>query len=579
MFIISTIFISSFVCADIQIEDVLPENTIAIVSIKNSEHLADKLEQMGVCETVSQFCDLLKDTDNELDFSVLTEKYEGLIQAFGMDKDDLPDIPSGGIQAGIYPVVDYESGSVTVGILAIADLRDSKWSGIIDTSMTDIAAEMELEIEDVDVSGHSVWMISTTNDSTVGESDLSESDLEHLYVVIKDDHLIAGSDPDEVAAAINVLDGDEEKNTLASNDLYTELRGRTSVDCDIHASVLLTNLADTIMQMDDSGMAMMILPMVKSFFGDVDGFAEAVSFSNSSSTAIDAKYTVYMGEGRNGLLGLISENTADSSIPSYVTEDTLSYSQVQIDMDKVVPFLMKTISANPMLSMQLGPQSEEIEKTLLMAFSPLGTEVHFITSGYLPIASDSLGYLLAIECTDEEAFSEFLTTVMPTMGLDPTDFLGYQIYTADFGGGMMVPVDLSFSYTVGGGYVFIGTTRPVEQALRAIANPSEYKGNQGQNTALQLISKANTAGWGYADPAKSIEIQSQIMDGLSEDMFADMEAFDPDMAAEMREEFEENQERQKEVMNILATLIGPTSWSLTTDENGFNAHGIMLHPE
>lgn len=579
MFIISTIFISSFVCADIQIEDVLPENTIAIVSIKNSEHLADKLEQMGVCETASQFCDLLKDTDNELDFSVLTEKYEGLIQAFGMDKDDLPDIPSGGIQAGIYPVVDYESGSVTVGILAIADLRDSKWSGIIDTSMTDIAAEMELEIEDVDVSGHSVWMISTTNDSTVGESDLSESDLEHLYVVIKDDHLIAGSDPDEVAAAINVLDGDEEKNTLASNDLYTELRGRTSVDCDIHASVLLTNLADTIMQMDDSGMAMMILPMVKSFFGDVDGFAEAVSFSNSSSTAIDAKYTVYMGEGRNGLLGLISENTADSSIPSYVTEDTLSYSQVQIDMDKVVPFLMKTISANPMLSMQLGPQSEEIEKTLLMAFSPLGTEVHFITSGYLPIASDSLGYLLAIECTDEEAFSEFLTTVMPTMGLDPTDFLGYQIYTADFGGGMMVPVDLSFSYTVGGGYVFIGTTRPVEQALRAIANPSEYKGNQGQNTALQLISKANTAGWGYADPAKSIEIQSQIMDGLSEDMFADMEAFDPDMAAEMREEFEENQERQKEVMNILATLIGPTSWSLTTDENGFNAHGIMLHPE
>ena len=76
-----------------------------------------------------------------------------------------------------------------------------------------------------------------------------------------------------------------------------------------------------------------------------------------------------------------------------------------------------------------------------------------------------------------------------------------------------------------------------------------------------------------------IEIQSQISDGLSEDMFADMEAFDPDMASEMRKEFEENQILQAKMMSIFSALFGPTSWSMTTDENGFNAHAVMLQPE
>ena len=197
----------------------------------------------------------------------------------------------------------------------------------------------------------------------------------------------------------------------------------------------------------------------------------------------------------------------------------------------------------------------------------------------MPVESDSLGYLMAIECNDEEAFNDFLALMMPSIGADPAEFLGYQIYTVDFGGAMMMPIDLSFSFSVGGGYAFIGTTRPVEQALRAIANPRDFRGTQGQTAALHLISIADSTGWGYADPVKSIEIQSQVMDGLSENMFADLETFDPDMAAEMREEFEDSQKQQMKIMSIFSTLLAPTSWSLTTDENGFNAHAVMLQPE
>jgi len=576
MFIIPTIAMSAFILSDVLIEDALPDTTIAVVSVQNAEDLSNKLEAMGVCDAVCEFAQLITSDNDEIDLTSYSSMCQNLFDVMGLEKDALPDCPSGMIQAGVYPVVDYEAGSVSVGLLAIAELGKSQWSSIIENSMTDLASELNLQIEEVDLSGESVWMLSTTVNTSVGDVDLSGIDLERMYIALHSGYLVVGTDPDGVASAIGVINGKEEKDSLANSELWSELTSRVKDNGDASGAVLLTNLADTIMQMDDSGMSMMILPMIKSFVGDVDGIMETVAFDSTGNTALDATYTIYMSEGRNGLLGLISEETADVEIPSYVTEDTLSYSQIQIDMDKVVPFLMQTISSNPMLAMQIGPQSDQIEQMLQQAFAPLGSRVHMLSTGYLPVDNESLGYLVAIECVDEPAFNDFLATVMPGMGADPTDFLGYQIYTTDLGGGMMLPMDLSFSFTVAGGYVFIGSTRPVQQALRSIANPSNSTYANNDNEALQYISRTGATGWGYADPAKSMEIQSQVMGEVSDDMFADMEAFDPEMAAEMRKEFEDSQRQQAVLMKMFSGLLGQTSWILKTDSNGFTAHAVML---
>jgi len=577
MLIISTIIMSSLVLSDVLIEDVLPDTAIVVVSVRNSADLSNKLEAIGVCDIACEFAQYMMDEIEEVDFAVLSETCDNLLNIMGLEKGNLPPCPSGKVQAGIYPVVDYEASTVSIGLLAIAELGNSKWSSIIENSMTDLASEMNLQMEDVDLAGESVWMLSTTADTSVGDVDLSGIDLERMYIALHSGYLVVGSDPEGVASAIDVINGNEEKDSLSNSDLWTELTSRVKDKGDVSGAILLTNLADTIMQMDDSGMSMMILPMVKSFVGDVDGIMETVTFDSTGNIALDASYTIYMGDGRNGLLGLISDKTADVEIPSYVTHDTLSYSQIQIDTDKVVPFLMETISSNPMLAMQIGPQSDQIEQVLQQAFSPLGSQVHMLTTGYLPINNDSLGYLVAIECIDEPAFNDFLVTVMPGIGADPTDFLGYQIYTLDLGDGMMMPMELSFSFTVAGGYVFLGSTRPVEQALRSIANP-EKSYLASNDDALQYISRADASGWGYADTAKTMEIQSQVMEDISEDMFADMEAFDPEMAAEMRKEFEDSRKQRAAIMKIFSRLFGQTSWNLNTDSNGFSAHAVMLMP-
>ena len=65
---------------------------------------------------------------------------------------------------------------------------------------------------------------------------------------------------------------------------------------------------------------------------------------------------------------------------------------------------------------------------------------------------------------------------------------------------------------------------------------------------------------------------------MSEGMFEEMEAFDPAMAAEMREEFAQSAKLQNQITEMLASMIGPMSYIMTTDESGITSHAIMFQP-
>ena len=169
--------------------------------------------------------------------------------------------------------------------------------------------------------------------------------------------------------------------------------------------------------------------------------------------------------------------------------------------------------------------------------------------------------------------------MMPAMGATPTDFLGNQIFTVDFGDGMMIPMDTSISFAVGGGYAFFGMTHSVENALRTIANPVSVA-TRSMNSATSLIDHTDVSGWGYGNPAKSMEIQMAVMENMSTEMFDDAEAldFDPEMAAELRAEFEEELELQKALMKTLSVFLGPMAWNMTADDSGITSEIVMVRP-
>ncbi|MBC8201086.1 MAG: hypothetical protein H8E86_03490 [Planctomycetes bacterium] len=578
MFITSTILATSLITTDLRIEQVLPDNTIAVMSVGDVSQLAEHFKNLGVCDAVCETVQAMKGDQESCQITQFCTQFEGVIG----DEGEIS-IPTGHAGMGVYPVVDFEVGSVGLGALLLLEVGDSNIGQALSKMCSEQASAMELALEQVDISGRDVWMIPNDLGPIVSQMPIpiDLSSMSQLYFTYADGYMALGTEPDAFASLFSLIDGEELEDTLEENEQYIELMNRCGTDGDLHGAVLLTNLADTFVQMDTSGMGMMILPMLKSIIGDIDGFAQAVSLSPSEDTILSGKYAILMGEGRNGFMSLIGSNSPKVDIPAFVGEDTISYTQTQVKYDEIAPLVQEITTANPLLSMQMNPQLiDQLQAGITMFTSTLGTETHVISSGSLPYSYDNYGHLIAVECVQEEQLSNALGMMLPTMGATPRDFLGNQIFTVELGSSMMIPmpINLSFSIAVGGGYAFFGNSNSVENALRSIANPKENKSNHGRHRTATIRYNGDVSGWGYGDPLTSLMIQTEMAKDLNDAMFARMEEFDPEMAEEMRADAEGANAIQDAIVKSMSLFLGPMSWNMSTDDTGFTSEIIMVKP-
>ena len=75
---------------------------------------------------------------------------------------------------------------------------------------------------------------------------------------------------------------------------------------------------------------------------------------------------------------------------------------------------------------------------------------------------------------------------------------------------------------------------------------------------------------------KSLEIQNAMNSEMQETLLADIEEFDPEMAAEMRDEFAEGQQYQEMILKSMSLFFGPMAWNLSSSETGFTSEVIMM---
>ena len=569
MFFLAPTLAVTIVFVDIEIQQVVPDTTIAVISIDNVAQLMNNLKQSGVCDSVCEFTSTIGDEFGLPSCFSDDAQCTEMFQTLGIDKENWI-TPSGHAGIAMYPVVDYEVGTVGIGIFGLIELDDEIYANLFSEKFERLMTDSDVDFESVNLSGRDVWMFQMGGSSVLGVDDamplpqlnIDPTAFDQAYVVYSDGYLLFGTEPDAVALALSAIDGDFEKDTLASNPDYEALVDRCGHDGDMFAGVLLTNLSDTIVQMDGSAMALMILPSIKTLFGDIDGIANSVQVSPSPDMLVETTYTALMNDGRSGLMSLIGDNSTPVPIPDFVTDDVIVYSQGQIDLQKFAPLVKETIMSNPMFGMQMGQQIEQMEAGFNLFLNPLGNTFHSFSTGQLPLDEYGIGYMIAIECTDDKTFGDALTLTMPMAGAESRDFLGNQIYTVDLGMGIPIPMPfpLELSIAVGGGYAFFGSPNTVENALRMIANPSSSNVKHATNAATSMLSHVDISAWGYGDMKKSIEIQAALTEAMSENMLDEMEAFDPVMAAEMREEFEANNEMQALIMDSIASMLGPMSW-------------------
>ena len=586
MFITHTLLISSLIAAgDFQIHDVLPSETILACSINDLNHAYESLITDEQSNNIYAVMQLVMGEESCAEMSAaITEQSKVIMAKAGLEDDWKLQVPSGNMGFGVYPVADFEAGTIGIAMLAIQEFKDPAMTQLMQFMLDNILDEMDVEVEVVNLSGEDVWMIDSFVDSDLLQqvpmgfgNSLS---MDRLYITSVNGYLICGTEPDGVSTAIDASNSKLESNrtSLATNKTYTAMIDQIS-EGDLHAVVMMENLADFIIQADQSRMIGMFLPMLKSAIGDVKGFAENVTFSSDQEVYLNSSYTLWMPNGRDGLLGIPSAMPSPTSTPSFVAEDTVSYSQVNVDFAKLAPWFSDVMGMNPM--MPVSPQElDAMEEAVAAAVAPLGSTMHVVSSMSMPITANSMGFLLAVECNNGEAMETYLSSTMPMTGSEPREFLGYRIYpmelpdTGMMGGGM----DVSFSLAVGGGWAMLGMTNSVENALRLSANPDAHENSAPKNTALSFITKNNATGWGYVDMGESILASAELSQIQMANMIAEMETFDPEMAAEMKEQFGSQMDSSNTINELLSSLLGPSAWTIEAHDEGFLAEAVLVRP-
>ena len=569
MFIHSLILTTLVVGSDFSLDKTLPDTAIALLETDNLNETFESLEDIGLCSFI---CETLFQGDP---FEIMGTTKEEFMSAVNLPDEESLVTPNGYGALALYPVVDYEIGSVALGALFTVELKNDNWANAIDKHIEKIDGN-NLTIESVRLLDRKVWMISSENSislSTGAEQfGLGIDSISNFYLGTSDGYLVGCTEPDAMASFYSFLDGENIDQPLVDNETYQAVKSKIKFD-DNHATsvIMLENLADAMMQMDSSGMMMMVSPMAKSLIGDIDAIAQSSNFNAIDDMSMEMTTGIQMNNGRSGLLGLITDSDNSSKASTQIDDTTLYYFTMDVDFKGLPNLFQNIVDQNPMISMQIGDQMEQIQSTMKLYSECFGQKLIYKSSEI--VSGEVVETLIAIECINDKQLNNLLTMMLPTIGAEPIDFLGYQTYYMDFSDSMpfMMPsaIDLSMTMASAGGYLYIGNTSMVQQALRSVANPKEEYGDLASNNAVLNAVSKDLSGWGYGQVVKSMEIQMKLDNQMSEAMFDDMEIFDPEMAAEFRKEYEEAQKSSKQFFNVMKNFMNSMSWQLDIEEDGF----------
>ncbi|MCE2885537.1 MAG: hypothetical protein LW806_11660 [Planctomycetaceae bacterium] len=254
---------------------------------------------------------------------------------------------------------------------------------------------------------------------------------------------------------------------------------------------------------------MIVEPLVQRFFGDIKAWSAALHLKDG---VIEQNIGIYVPDGKVGLLSLVDAPSEPSAPPSIVPSDALSYGRMNVRFDKVVPMLDEVIaSLPPDQGDMIKPQLDMYRPAMSAAFAALGPEIHLwsIEGGDDPLNQGGTVTAIAMKNDKESAaaVSDFMNLI--PLGLQSRDFNGMTIMSDEFS-----PVAVG----IGGGYMVIGETKNVEQALRSVDAKGErgLGADEGFTASMAALGKDPVVGMAWWDMARQLELMGRTMAAMTE---------------------------------------------------------------
>ena len=132
MFLLSPFLSMSLVTADVQIEHVVPDTTIAFVSTPNVSQLAGHLKEAGVCDAIQSLVSTICDAQGLPNCFEEDGQCTEIFASLGID-EEMASPPDGYAGFAIYPVIDYEVNSVGIGLIGMIEFDEEQYGELFTT--------------------------------------------------------------------------------------------------------------------------------------------------------------------------------------------------------------------------------------------------------------------------------------------------------------------------------------------------------------------------------------------------------------------------------------------------------------
>lgn len=571
------------------IEQIAPENSVLIFGAPNVQLTRDRFERTPLydlwqSEEFQAMCD-----DGSF------EAFEKFMDELGVDRDELT-LPSGAIGFALYPVIDPEIGRPSAAMMAFADYGATADAiGALVLSMLDRGErERVLEFETKDILGRTVYEIRRVDDDNdpfddddfdpfgmmPSPDDLLE-DIEQVFYVRDNNRFLLCTDLGSLTEALDRIDGNV-RGTVADRDDFKALMGQVGRD-DFYVAFLTRDLMQLVMAGDEMGMMQMMSPTFKALFGDIRGIGMSARMDGDDAM-LEGRWSVYMPSGKSGLPRLFDLSGPRGEVPSFVGPDAVTFSAMNVRFDQVVPVLRTIIQSNPILAMQAQEMMPTLEGPVADVLATLGTSVHSWTTITRPLTAESVGTAFAIEAREQQEFENLIAEFAPEIGLEPRDFLGQRIYSADMGG-MFGPGEATFSLGIGGGQIFLGSNESVEQALRTVAQPGEaltLADDPSFRNAVSKLSQRQIVSWSYSNFVEIAAVMQEVsrlqheqwMEAMKE-WRNELDMDDDDWDDDWMDDWDDDDDMD---WDLIRRYVGPFIGEVRSTDDGFVGSIFLISP-
>ncbi|MFG0329153.1 MAG: hypothetical protein ACF8PN_04570 [Phycisphaerales bacterium] len=469
-----------------------PESTMAVIGCNDfGDFVADfeptTLDEFMASEKVQEVLGHLLDQ--------MTEEFDSEF-GVGFDFEELG-WPSGLVGAALYaPTGEDELSETDNGFVFFAEFDESadSFAELFDLLIENAHEEDEVpEVEEIDYEGRVIFRLFEPEidrearldeirewwDGEITEEDIRmfeesgmlDSDPMSIFLVNDEGMLIVANSVAAVKEALDRRDGIDLPSAATNERLTRALEVARGIDRrgtnDFYLAAGLSDEAMEFMRglMTGAGAGPTDFDETMAVFdtlgiADVEGFGMVFRPGDGAVSIMETLFALTIDGEPDGVFNLVGAPTPFEP-PSWIGAQVSAAYQFEVDFEAIVPLIRDVLKTMPE---EVGPQASQMfetqaAETMTLVFETLGPSIYAATGSIDPETGEARSEtVVGIECSDVFVVENVINQFAAMTGWTARDFTGFRLFDNEF-----VPVSIG----LGKGFVFIGGTGGVEQALRA----------------------------------------------------------------------------------------------------------------